>query len=530
MCLCWQNTSQWTLDYPPFFAYFELFLAFFARYFDAGMLRISAEPYTSSQTIVYQRLTVILSDVVFNYAAYLWIQELIHNQRLLSGNVGMFARVKPKICSSPAFILSTLFLFNVAHLIVDHIHFQYNGLLNGLLLLSMLRMVQERIYWSSFWFAVLLNFKHIYLYMAPAYFVFLLANYCLRDRQIQWKVIFKLAAVVLSVFAASFAPFIMRGQLFVLLARLFPFQRGLSHAYWAPNLWACYNGLDIILSKLFKLSNGRPTKAKSLTSGLVQQNEHQFLPTITPRTSIVCVVAVIGVCTFVEFQITMSFNHYFLSDNQCHLYLDTIETISEEEPTWARAKEEGFGFFAADTDINADILQLRLPCARESDPFGLAGNGSTVLGECSLCRHIFVPLDRGHLFVVSATVSTGRDTDQGDHAVVARAADKWVHHLSLSKWTSEAHSHTPRDSLPCPDSALAIVLVRLSLSRSLLVRSLSLRAVDADLALLLGRRALLFRPSSVSLHRKLVKSLSLSLHRPPAMEVDEWVYLFAQDV
>ena len=33
---------------------------------------------------------------------------------------------------------------------------------------------------GSFWFAVLLNFKHIFLYIAPAYFVFLLRTYCFR--------------------------------------------------------------------------------------------------------------------------------------------------------------------------------------------------------------------------------------------------------------------------------------------------------------------------------------------------------------
>jgi len=31
---------------------------------------------------------------------------------------------------------------------------------------------------ASVWFAALLNLKHIYLYVAPAYGVYLLRNYC----------------------------------------------------------------------------------------------------------------------------------------------------------------------------------------------------------------------------------------------------------------------------------------------------------------------------------------------------------------
>jgi len=39
-------------------------------------------------------------------------------------------------------------------------------------------LVQGRNVEASVWFAALLNLKHIYLYVSPAYVIYLLRNYC----------------------------------------------------------------------------------------------------------------------------------------------------------------------------------------------------------------------------------------------------------------------------------------------------------------------------------------------------------------
>ena len=285
----WYNeaTSIWTLDYPPFFAYFELFLAQFAPLFDVNMLKISKDAYSSSNAVLFQRLTVILTDFVYYYACYRWYKHLKKDDRLK-----IFVSDDPMYKFS--FVFSVISLWLPSLLLVDHIHFQYNGFLNGILLLSMLKLVQNKVLQASALFVILLNFKHIYIYVAPAYFVYILRNYCLTiDYRIQFANCVKLGSVILSIFSVSLGPFILNGQSRQLISRLFPVKRGLTHSYWAPNFWAIYNCLD----KAAGIFNGKPTNA-SMTGGLVQEFKHQNLPSITFLTCTVLVAVSMVVSIF----------------------------------------------------------------------------------------------------------------------------------------------------------------------------------------------------------------------------------------
>jgi len=291
-----ENTSEWTLDYPPYFAWFEFILSKIAVYFDPEMLKVHNLNYSSWMTIMFQRLSVIVTDLVLA----LGIKSCADSLPSLLGSkaekyTGDFSKAN---------IVAILLLSNTGLFLVDHIHFQYNGFLSGILLLSIGALGTGNFMLASVWFSVLLNLKHIYLYYAPAYGIYMLRSYCFKstqDGRIIWSSfsfvhLVSLGTAVLANVAISFGPFLQSGQLEQVLSRLFPFKRGLCHAYWAPNTWAVYNMVDKVLvvagKRLGMLDTS--TTVASMTGGLVQDITHTVLPNISPMaTAIITLVSML---------------------------------------------------------------------------------------------------------------------------------------------------------------------------------------------------------------------------------------------
>ncbi|KAK0230814.1 glycosyltransferase family 57 protein [Armillaria fumosa] len=263
----YDTTSEWTLDYPPFFAYFEKLLSIPASFIDPKIVDLHNLNYDSWSVIVYQRLTVLATELVLGAALLRFIRDAIdpRMQRIIS---------------------ASLFL-HPGFLIVDHIHFQYNGFMFGILLWSILMARNGNRLASGVLFAVLLNFKHIYMYLAPAYFVYLLGSYCFSSSgEIQIKNFLSLANSVIAIFLVSLGPFLVMGQLPQLLSRLFPFTRGLNHAYWAPNVWALVTFVDRVLLRYAERIGAdvsiHDPGVESTSRGLVGDTVFAVLPNVQP--------------------------------------------------------------------------------------------------------------------------------------------------------------------------------------------------------------------------------------------------------
>ncbi|KAH6915020.1 glucosyltransferase [Coprinopsis sp. MPI-PUGE-AT-0042] len=263
----YDTTSEWTLDYPPFFAYFEKLLSIPAFFIDPKIVDLNNLNYDSWSVIAYQRTTVLLTELVLATALV----------RFIPGSTD------PSIQR----IISAALFMHPGFLIVDHIHFQYNGFMFGIMLWSILMARNGNKLASGILFAVLLNFKHIYMYIAPAYFVYLLRSYCLTPAgHVEIKNFLSLANAVIAVFVASLGPFVIMGQIPQLLSRLFPFTRGLNHAYWAPNFWALVTAIDRVLLKYVQITGANiPVDAAGVASssrGLVGDTVFAVLPQVKP--------------------------------------------------------------------------------------------------------------------------------------------------------------------------------------------------------------------------------------------------------
>jgi alpha-1,3-glucosyltransferase len=186
------ETSPWTLDYPPFFAYFERFLSVFAHIVDPQIVHLQEGlNYSSDKVVYFQRVTVILSDLSLLYGVY---------------------RLTRKLDSRKQKLVWTLVIWSPILLIVDHVHFQYNGFLIGILLISLSYLEEGRDLLGGFVFAVLLCFKHLFAVAAPVYFVYLLRHYCWGGIVRGFSRLLIMGSLVVAVFASAFGPFFYLGQ------------------------------------------------------------------------------------------------------------------------------------------------------------------------------------------------------------------------------------------------------------------------------------------------------------------------------
>ncbi len=234
----YRNTPEnellyWGLDYPPLTAYVSYLFGKCAEILCPDLVRLfSSRGHESVEGKTFLRFSVILMDLLVVIPAVVMCCKRIVGKQKTQWTI-------LDVC----YCLSCLLLPGL--LLVDHGHFQYNGVCLGLALAGALLILDDRDVLGSIAFCLSLNFKQMSLYYAPVFFCCLLRK-CLCRKSFGQKLwaVAQLGITVLVTFGVLWFPFCVfhaaeetcASSLLLVLGRQFPFSRGIFEDKVA-NLW-----------------------------------------------------------------------------------------------------------------------------------------------------------------------------------------------------------------------------------------------------------------------------------------------------
>ena len=237
----------WGLDYPPLTAYVSWAFGMIAKYIYPDLVKLKiSRAFEEAAGKTFMRSSVLLVDIMILLPSITYSVDLLIRHRGAS-ETPRISRVDDgrQQYKMSSFLLLLLCLTGPANLLVDHGHFQYNGVCIGLALLGAVFILKDRDVFGSILFCLSLNFKQMALYYAPVFF-FVLLRKCFEKST--WKQrffhLFRIGSSVLLTFAALWWPFCVYAHqsetcgssLLQVLSRQFPFSRGIFEDKVA-NIW-----------------------------------------------------------------------------------------------------------------------------------------------------------------------------------------------------------------------------------------------------------------------------------------------------
>lgn len=236
----YRNTSEndltyWGLDYPPLSGYTSWLFGKLVQAVEPEAVRLhSSRGFETSASRAAMRFTVILGDMLVFFPALIFVSQC-HYKHPGSAH-------ERTVVASRKLVAVVAFCITLPSLIlIDHGHFQYNGVSLGFFLLSVALFMRQKDALGAASFCMSIYFKHMGLYYGLAVLSFLASRLVniLREHGLGNAVIFA-SKVFLSIILTSlisFWPWIFEKELLTqVLDRLFPLSRGLFEDKVA-NVW-----------------------------------------------------------------------------------------------------------------------------------------------------------------------------------------------------------------------------------------------------------------------------------------------------
>ncbi len=236
------DLQYWGLDYPPLTAYVSFVCGKIAQILCPELVELfTSRGHESVDGKTFLRATVIVMDI------FILIPAVIMACKRVTSTGSETHKRSQQSLTNFCYCLSCLLLPGL--LLIDHGHFQYNGVCLGLALLGALCILGGRDVVGSVFFCLSLNFKQMSLYYAPVFFCCLLRKCFEKDSAVSAMLgVAKLGITVVATFAALWFPFCVHASaedtcassLLQVLHRQFPFARGIFEDKVA-NLWYSFS-------------------------------------------------------------------------------------------------------------------------------------------------------------------------------------------------------------------------------------------------------------------------------------------------
>ncbi|EFZ00788.1 ALG6, ALG8 domain (glycosyl transferase family 58) protein [Metarhizium robertsii] len=162
------DLQWWGLDYPPLTAYHSWLMGKIGCLIEPAWFALFTSRGSDDPTLkIFMRATVIISEyLIYIPAAVVFARRYSR----LSG-----------VATWTSSVALVAILMQPATILVDHVHFQYNTVMLGLVLASINSMLAERYKWAAVFFVAALGFKQMALYYAFSVFAYLLGK-CVQPR------------------------------------------------------------------------------------------------------------------------------------------------------------------------------------------------------------------------------------------------------------------------------------------------------------------------------------------------------------
>lgn len=237
------DLQYWGLDYPPLTAYHLWFFGKIGSFINPSWFALNlSRGNESPQLKTFMRFSCLISELV------IYVPAVMHLTSYLGGRKENMSRIHQ-------IVVLTLIFCQPCLTLIDNGHFQFNSVMLGLFLFSVIDLLKGNLILASIWFICSILFKQMALYYSPFIFAFILSKLFTPKKSIPATIASfqfgKLIVVGLTVILTTIVillPFLLSAHsgaeafeyVSQILIRMFPFERGLFEDKVA-NFWCTSN-------------------------------------------------------------------------------------------------------------------------------------------------------------------------------------------------------------------------------------------------------------------------------------------------